>query len=783
MSAMRARLIKLVVASLSLALVSSITSSASISASNFNSAPATKWGQIIANPKANSAQIKVVRAPKLEGSVKSEWIVSYTSFPKEGREAVQLAVDIWSRNFSSKVPINIEVRWESKSDNSILGSARPGRFFNNFPGAPDSNLWYPSALANSLAGRDLDPNQKEIFLSINSNPLWYTGVDGNPNSKEYDLTSVVLHEIAHGLGFLSNAEYDSSLGTGTGYMFQPTPFDAYVQLPDGRTFMDFCSRSADLGKAMLGPLYWSGSSGTMANNGVAPKLHTPQPYLPGSSITHIDEETFSASLSESIMTPNLSPGEVFRSPGSIALGMLDDMLRKPPVRAATKKPNKPVNFKALIGDGYALLTFDSLNCTRLDQVKSYSITIFPSGETRTFNSAPMRITGLKNGQSYKFSIVAVNEFGRSDPIESASIRPEKTGAVSTIDSQSKSSSLASSTYRGLPVIFYGDERSSSLKQASYEKGAWRIKTIRQGVDVGPISICKEGKGSKESLHLFYGELREKDLHHSQLLSGQWRHEIVDGNGERIQEYRDLRGARTASEVSVSNACALTTQGLQVFYRDETQGLLLAAVRTSSGWVYEVVDGDKRDGGRTVGDVAFSISAVADNGTVHLLYDSVLTINSSGAASEGEVRYAYRKSIFPEDWRYKSIDGPENGSVVAGYATAMFNNKGKIYGAWFFSRGESLPGPNQVAFVELGKTESPTRYLPELLGAPNLPLNIDASGILFGCSKRLCQIGLSKLSANLVSGLTSLTNSGGIILIKNKRYLATLKSKRVSLLPL
>ena len=43
-----------------------------------------------------------------------------------------------------------------------------------------------------------------MIIEVNSGGAWNSRGDGLPRSNEYDLTSVFLHEIAHGLGFISN---------------------------------------------------------------------------------------------------------------------------------------------------------------------------------------------------------------------------------------------------------------------------------------------------------------------------------------------------------------------------------------------------------------------------------------------------------------------------------------------------------------------------------------------------------------------------------------------------
>ena len=780
MSAMRnQRRVAIALGAIALTLISILVPT-SAPAISFKSAPANTWGEI----RAGNESSNLITQPKrglLEGEQKSKWQVNFEDFPEETKAAVNYAVDIWSRNFASDVEINVDAVWETNSNGSVLGSARPGFYFSAFPGAPDPTIWYPSALANSLAKRDLNPKQAEIFLSINSNQLWYIETDGKPAPGSYDLVSVVLHELAHGLGFLSNAEYDRFFGTG--YIFQATAFDAYTELPDGRTFADFCSRSIELGKAMVNPLLWSGPKASAANGGVKPKLYTPPQFEEGSSVTHLDEQTFGKSSTDSMMTPVLNPGEVFTSPGPIALAMIEDMLTKPTVGAATGVPTKPVNVKALVGDKYALLTFDTPNCSRADRVTSYEVKISPTGEVRKFKSAPIKITGLKNGKRYSFTLSAENSKGSSEAVESNSIKPEPSEKSRILDGKSQVGNLTTIDFQNRPTIFYSDTKNRSLKSLSYTNGKWRPQVIRKGIDVGRISVCTTGSGSSAELHLFYADIKKQDIIYSNLKSGKWVHGTLDGDGDDVQDYRELNRRKTAADVSVSNACAVTKSGLQVFYRDETQGILLGAVKTKAGWVYEVVDGDRRTDDRTTGDVAFQLSAISDGQLVYLLYDSILTLNSNKDATEGEVRLAVRKSVFPEDWRYTTLDGPEQGNAVAGYATALHTSKGRVKASWLSARGDSLPNPSQINFVRITDSDFSEKITTSTFGAPGRPLSIDGTEVVFGCAGRICRAGLDSGETRLVNGAQQITNSAQLITIGKARYLVAGVKGKLSLIRL
>ncbi len=88
---------------------------------------------------------------------------------------------------------------------------------------------------------------------------------------------------------------------------------------------------------------------------------------------------------------------------------------------------------------------------------------------------------------------------------------------------------------------------------------------------GPVSACVSGAGSNQILHVFYTDLTTKDLHYLNYNSQKMNYAIVDGNGSSVQPYDQAVRTRTASDVSVSNACASTSAGIQVFYRDENTG--------------------------------------------------------------------------------------------------------------------------------------------------------------------------------------------------------------------
>lgn len=678
----------------------------------------------------------------------STFIVNFNTIPDAYKPAIQAAIDVWSENFVSSVPININATWERVATPGVLAAASPGRFHSGFTNIPDKDLWYASALANAIAGKDLDPARPEVTIRINSvnASSLYLGTDGNCPKNQYDLESMILHELGHGLGFLSNSDYfPISL---VGNIQQPTPYDAYSQLPDGRRLMDLPTPSYELGTALTSLLVWSGAKGTAANNGVKPKLYTPAVWEQGSSVSHLDESTFAQSSTDAVMTPNLAPGEVFHSPGPIALGMLQDMLVKPPAGRPSGLPQVVRNPKALVGDKSAVLTFDPPINARTAQVSAYVVTY--GDITKTFTTSPAEVTGLVNGVTYTFSISAKNDIGLSDPVSTNSITPEKTWNSSILDASADGKYLATGVYAGNTVVAYSDSTRGNLKLATYVKNKWSIQVVDKATKSGSVSLCVSKVSGKEVLNLFYADLTNKDLRTAAYDGKKWALSVVDGNGPKIQDYKEQVRVKSASDVSVTNACAYTPAGLQVFYRDESQGILLGASKYKNEWKYEIIDGDSTLADRSTADVAFHLRATAIDSRVYLFYDGVLSVNQEHQALRGEVRLAYRDSIYPEDWKYQVVQASTATSVVAGYDLSLFQLNKVIYGSWLAASGLSLPAPNQVQWSQLTNISAPGLKSTDLFGTPSSPIAIDDKQITFGCQSRLCVLTKSDQSIKLVS---------------------------------
>ena len=737
---------------------------------SFRQMPATQWVHVLTGDTdtAHSVRTNSPEVPTKNLEAASRFDVTYNFFPEWAKKEVQESLDIWAANFRSSVAITVDATWERSKSENILGSARGGSYFSSFAGAPDPALWYVSALANALAGKDLDKNNPEIIIQVNSQAPWNSRGDAKPTRSEYDLKSVFLHEVGHGLGFSSNDSYEPTFGVGT--LSMPTPFDAYLQTSDGKRLADLPSPSKELGTALTTSLVWSGALGIKANGGVKPKMFTPAIYESGSSISHLDESTFTNSVLDTVMTPRLDTSEVFVGPGPLMLAMMEDLRNRPPAGITNDLPLAPRNATALVGDASALITFDPPANIRTSQISEYVIKNIKTGVEKISVSSPVVFTGLKNGSSYTFTVTAKNALGVSAEAKTNAVVPQASWKSVIFDANSDGSNLAAAQFNGKPVVAYNDSKSGDLKLATFDGKTWK-KTVVDGEGgvqgrtineiSGAMSLCVSGAAPRQTMHIFYSDLTDKDLRYVKFDGKSFNFEVIDGNGASVNDYEDPIRVRTSSDVSVSNACVATTSDIQVFYRDQTQGITLGAVRSNGGpWQYELVDGDRATDGRSTGDVSFHMKAALVGRTTHLVYDSVTGFDERKNVTAGSVRMASRIGVSPTDWQYRELDLSTDKTFITGYDVTIANVAGTALVAWLAGPSTTPGVANEIRWSKIDTPKKISKITSSNFGRPGEHLTTDGKTIIYNCQERLCAISteaktLSQNAIRLVSSSQSL----------------------------
>ena len=245
-------------------------------------------------------------------------------FPSEAKAAVEHAVDIWAQSLETVVPIDMRAVWDSLPPN-VLAQSSPYEVWSDFDGALLPNLNYASALANQLAGEDLNPAAPDFVVKFAKDVDWHLGIDGQMVEGAYDLVTVALHEMAHGLGYLGSANHNGVSGF-LGLEGIPFVYDEFVEDSNQEPILNYTSGTVSLGNAFESDgLYWSGINGQNAQGFGRPRLYAPSSWAGGASFSHLREDTYSPGDVNSLMTPFLGTAEVIHSPGAIAVAMMKDM--------------------------------------------------------------------------------------------------------------------------------------------------------------------------------------------------------------------------------------------------------------------------------------------------------------------------------------------------------------------------------------------------------------------------------------------------------------------------
>lgn len=211
----------------------------------------------------------------------------------------------------------------------------------NFNNSPFKDILYVTALANQLAGTELNAGEYDMDIYINLATPLYFGT-GKPAANQTDFMTLIMHEIGHGLGFYSDAYVNSSNVGSFGNIPQsaispistsfpwpgldsvPTIYDKFVIKQSHQHLVGIApNKSIQLGDSIKHTAnYFDGPSFANASNGGLPvKLSGGNgTYTLGVDILHLND-----AICNSVMSYCWGNGDTVRRPAAWEMGILKEI--------------------------------------------------------------------------------------------------------------------------------------------------------------------------------------------------------------------------------------------------------------------------------------------------------------------------------------------------------------------------------------------------------------------------------------------------------------------------
>ena len=260
---------------------------------------------------------------------------------QQRRNAMLNAASKLASQLQSPVPITIQACWADlggDASGATLAQAGPRFAFRNddlpdrvqsggqsfeLPNKnaflPRNYTWYAGTAAQRLAGTTLcrlnggPCEQTDIRITFNNQVdgptvlgarKFYYGLDASTSTQDSDFVTVAMHEITHGLGFLSFIQVgddpDSGDPSGAKFLGYDDIYSANVAWRAGsqlRPFTEISDSERDSAMNSIIDLLWTGAAATDSSfnsrrSNPSPdnlvRLNAPSPVQPGSSLSHLD---------------------------------------------------------------------------------------------------------------------------------------------------------------------------------------------------------------------------------------------------------------------------------------------------------------------------------------------------------------------------------------------------------------------------------------------------------------------------------------------------------------
>jgi hypothetical protein len=183
----------------------------------------------------------------------------------------------------------------------------------------DDPGFYSTVVQNKiLTGVDSNGAAADGTIDWNFGYSWgYNSVSGG----QYDFQSTAMHELLHSYGFISVVD---SAGNNT--IPNWTTFDGFIVTQNGTSVFNGNTFNTAYNSNLTGGsggLYFGGPNAVAAYGGPVP-LYTPSPWESGSSMSHLDDDTFTGSM-QKLMNAASDTGLGVRTLSAAEIGIMKDL--------------------------------------------------------------------------------------------------------------------------------------------------------------------------------------------------------------------------------------------------------------------------------------------------------------------------------------------------------------------------------------------------------------------------------------------------------------------------
>ncbi|HPR72397.1 MAG TPA: T9SS type A sorting domain-containing protein [Bacteroidales bacterium] len=254
--------------------------------------------------------------------------VHYDGFPEVAEEAFDYAVSILESLLPEDTYITINAIWANLESAQTLANSSATSYLAGWGiNALNPYAYYPITLGEKISGESFNSEDApDIEVRFNSSANWYCGTDGKTPDTMYDMVTVVIHELIHGLGFADSFRSERSTAS-YGFYSVPVIYDTFVESVDGRKLTDtllFNNPSPDLKMQITSKdLFFNSPLLSSYTLGERARLYAPSIYDEGSSVSHLDETT--TPEIDQLMTPVIDRAEAIHDPGAFTMSMLGDL--------------------------------------------------------------------------------------------------------------------------------------------------------------------------------------------------------------------------------------------------------------------------------------------------------------------------------------------------------------------------------------------------------------------------------------------------------------------------